>query len=67
LASIWTAPSLERLRVLYGISLLIIFAVMETLCVMDAGLGAAIVIVAAVCVLICALFWIFQGAPERDE
>ena len=67
LASIWTAPSLERLRVLYGISLLIIFAVMETLCVMDAGLGVAIVIVAVLCVLICALFWIFQGAPERAQ
>jgi len=67
LASIWTAPSVQRLRVLYGISLLIVFAFMETLWVMDAGLGAAIVVVAVLCVLICALFWTFQGAPERAE
>ena len=63
-ASAWTTPRWGRLKILYGISLLTILVVMETLWVIDARIGTVLVVVAALCLLIFALFRAFEGLPD---
>jgi hypothetical protein len=66
-AAVWTAPGLARLGLLYGISLLAILVVMETLWLIDARMATVIICVVSLCVLVFPLFRFFDGAQGREK